>query len=207
MNANHHRNNLPRNLQCPHCNGQMNLTGRGKAPASVMYLCVQCVPILRTKELWLGQVVRTGNRDFGFVQLRGPHAMGGLRFEYCDFAAPRRGKSQATPRLGENVLVLLGDDARHAERVWRIDATAQPNRNGQGNSGNGTHRPSGNGRRRGSVTKLGGPDWGFVTEFGTGRELFVHCNDLRGGARLSLGRQVSYLPAQTPKGWKACEVE
>jgi cold shock CspA family protein len=201
---------LPRVLECPHCAGQMNLSGRGKAPGVVTYFCGRCVPLLRIKELWLGQVVRTGNLGFGFVQLRGPSELGGVHFRVSDFAAVGREPVAAAPRVGDQVLVLLDDDAQHARRVWRVPVTAGAPHNGQAApraAGNGTGKEKNQGRRTGTVTRVVTEDWGFITEVVTGRELFVHRRELRGGVRLVPGQRVTYLPAQTPKGLRACEVE
>ncbi len=193
MIANHA--STPKTLACPHCGAQMNLTGRGRAPGSVVYFCSRCVPMLQVKELWLGQVVRTGNLGFGFVQLRGAQALGGVRFLAQDCLDPATG-GQATsqPRVGDSVLALLGDDATQVQKLWRL-APAQPRLNGS---------PSV--RRHGVITTLKTPVWGFITEMQTGVSWFVHQKDLAGGGILATGLRVTFLPAHTPKGRKACEV-
>ena len=189
----------------------MNQSGRGRAPGSVTYFCGRCVPLLRIKELWLGQVVRTGKLGFGFVQLHGPSGLGGVHFRVADFAAANRGpQGAAEPRVGDQVLVLLDDDPQHARRVWQLDATHGTPQNGRPwgpPAPSGAAKTNGQGRQAGSITKVITDAWGFITEYGTGREVFVHRGDLRGRARLALGQRVTYLPAQTPKGLKACEVE
>jgi len=201
----------PRVLACPHCGCQMNQSGRGKAPGSATYFCAGCVPLLRIKELWLGQVVRTGNQGFGFVQLHGASGLGGVHFRVADFVAVNgRSPEAAQPQVGDHVLVLLDDDPQHARRVWRVEFVTRAPQTGRPAS-----RPApaavastnGHGRQAGSITKVVTADWGFITEYGTGRELFVHRHDLRGRAGLVLGQRVTYLPAQTPKGLKACEVD
>jgi len=202
---------LPRTIQCPHCGGQMNSSGSGKAPGSAAYFCAGCVPMLRIKELWLGQVVRTGNQEFGFVQLHGASGLGGVHFRTADFVAANGGSPKtAGPHVGDHVLVLLDDQPNHARRVWRVTPLGAAPQNGKPvptASGNGALKPNEQGRRRGSITTLVTSDWGFITEFGSGRTVFVHRRDLRHGARMVLGQQVTYLPAQTPKGLRACEVD
>lgn len=108
-------NQTPRTLVCPHCRKQMNLTGRGRAPGSVVYFCHGCVPMLQIKQLFLGQVVRTGNLGFGFVQLQGPHGLGGLRFELDDCRDPVSGQPAGVLHVGDPVLVLLSEDASRAK--------------------------------------------------------------------------------------------
>jgi len=223
-----HNSNLqvPRVLDCPHCGGQMNHSGRGRAPGTAIYLCAGCVTSLRTKELWLGQVTRTGDCGFGFIQLKGSESMPHVHFYLNNFVLPGRGEANGVrPLVGDTVLVLTGDDPAHALRVWRVVKAGQPVSPAR-NRADQTHRsrtdqrqrnhaapPQHNGtaknqgRRSGSITKVVNADWGFITEFDSGRELFVHRNDLKGNGRLTLGRHVSYLPAKTSKGWRACEVE
>jgi len=192
------RFNVPKTLFCPHCGIQMNLTGRGRAPASVVYLCRCCVPMLRLKELHLAQVVRTGNLGFGFVQLMGSHGLGGLRFEFSDCLDPVAGQTGCVPRVGEQVLVLLDHNATRVQRLWRLPQVAA----GTSLYGN-SHEPL---RRRGVVTALKSPEWGFLVDETDGTSYFVHQADVCGGHRLAVGLRVTFLPAQTPKGRKACEV-
>jgi cold shock CspA family protein len=202
---------LPSVIECPHCGGQMNQSGRGKAPGSTAYFCGGCVPLLRIKELWLGQVVRTGNQGFGFIQLHGAGGLGGVHFRVQDFVAPGgRSSSAATPHVGDHVLVLLDDDPQHARRAWRVQPVARAPQNGRPANGpapNGSPGTNGHGRQAGSITKVIADNWGFITEYGTGRELFVHRHNLRGRARLELGQRVTYLPEQTPKGLNARDVQ
>ena len=108
----------PRTLACPHCGSQMNLTGRGRGPGSTIYCCSGCVAMLRMKELWLGQVVRTGTQGFGFVQLQGPEGAS-LRFNTSDLLDASN-RQAASPHVGELVMVLLSDDARTASKVWKL---------------------------------------------------------------------------------------
>jgi cold shock CspA family protein len=187
----------PKTLICPHCGTQMNFTGRGRAPGSVVYLCRRCVPMLQMKELWLGQVVRTGNLGFGYVQLQGAHGLGGLRFELRHCLDPVSGRP-AAPQVGDPVLVLLSEDANHAKQLWSLPAPRfAPLDNG----------PQSNGlRRRGVVTTLKSPEWGFLVDQASGLPYFVHQTDVCGGQPLAVGQRVTFLPAQTPKGRKACEV-
>jgi cold shock CspA family protein len=150
--------------------------------------------MLRMKELWLGQVVRTGTKGFGFVQLQGPEGAS-LRFNTSDFVDA--GSPQAaSPHVGEPVMVLLSDDARTASKVWKLR--------------NGAPAPNGNGapspRRRGTITAVKSPDWGFLTDEKTNQAYFIHRTDLVGGGPLIMGQRVTFLPADTPKGKKACEV-
>jgi|GEM_PF-3310797 cold shock CspA family protein len=187
----------PKTLICPHCGTQMNLTGRGRAPGSVVYLCRRCVPMLQMKELWLGQVVRTGNLGFGYVQVRGAHGLGGLRFElrHCLDAVSGR---PSVPQIGDPVLVLLSDDASHAKHLWRLPAPCFAPLG---------HDPQLNGpRRHGVVTSLKSPQWGFLVDQASGLPYFVHQADVCGRRPLGIGQKVTFLPAQTPKGRKACEV-
>ncbi len=184
----------PRTLACPHCRSQMNLTGRGRGPGSTIYCCSGCVAMLRMKELWLGQVVRTGAKGFGFVQLQGPDGAS-LRFNTSDFLDS--GSPQAaSPRVGEPVLVLLSDDACTASKVWKL-------RNGA-HARNADASPSP--RHRGTITAVKSPDWGFLTDEKAGQAYFVHRTDLVGGCRLVVGQRVTFLPVDTPKGKKAGDV-
>jgi hypothetical protein len=73
----------------------MNLSGRGKAPGSVAYFCARCVPMLRVKELWQAQVVHTGNRGFGFVQLHGAGGLGAVHFRVEDLVSAGGGSRRA----------------------------------------------------------------------------------------------------------------
>ena len=75
--------------------------------------------------------------------------------------------------------------------------TAPPARNGNG-------EPSP--RHRGTITAVKSPDWGFLTDEKTGQAYFIHRTDLVGGGPLVMGQRVTFLPANTPKGMKACEV-
>ena len=182
----------PKTLLCPHCGAQMNLTGRGRAPGSVVYLCSRCVPMLKVKELWKGQIVRTGNLGFGFVQLEGAQGLGGLRFAVEDCLQGSNGhRPTQHPAVGDWVLVLLSEDATQARKLWQLP------------------RPSANGaapRRRGVIAVLKAPDWGFITEFETGRTYFVHQSDMVGAGPLAVGCHVTFRLAETPKGPKASEV-
>ena len=189
----------PRTLACPHCGSQMNLTGRGRGPGSTIYCCSGCVAMLRMKELWLGQVVRTGTQGFGFVQLQGL-AGASLRFNISDFldAGPRA----ASPHVGEPVLVLLSDDARTASKVWKLRDGARPRPVNGAPHANGAPSP----RHRGTITAVKSPDWGFLTDEKTDQAYFIHRTDLVGGGPLVVGQRVTFLPADTPKGKKACEV-
>lgn len=191
-------NRTPKTLVCPHCGTQMNLTGRGRAPGSVVYLCRRCVPMLQMKELWLGQVVRTGNLGFGYVQLQGAHGLGGLRFELPDCLDPASGRPAPAPHVGDPVLVLLSEDAHRVKQLWTLPvARSLPYPNGH--QSNGT-------RRYGVVTTLKSPQWGFLVDQSNGLPYFVHQTDVWGGQPLAIGQRVTFLPAQTPKGRKACEV-
>ena len=90
--------------------------------ASVVYVCSRCVPMLQVKELWLGQVVRTGNLGFGFVQLQGLGGTGWaavLRSGCLDSATGRRADRQ--PGVGDWVLGLLGNSGELG-KLWRLAA-------------------------------------------------------------------------------------
>jgi cold shock CspA family protein len=175
----------------------MNFTGRGKAAGSVIYLCVGCVSSLRAKELWQGQIVRTSDRGFGFLQLVGRGNMPHLRFEHGEVAEPGR-QTPSRVEVGDFVLVLLADDARHARRIWRLRPACRQN---------GSPHVNGSATRGvGVVTATPGHDWGFITELQTGNRFFVHQSDLRAGARIALGDQVTFLPTSTTKGPRAIEV-
>jgi len=191
-------NRTPKTLICPHCGTQMNFTGRGRAPGSVVYLCRRCVPMLQMKELWLGQVVRTGNLGFGYVQLQGAHGLGGLRFELHDCLDPASGRPATETHVGDAVLVLLSEDTSRAKQVWRL-SNARSNPPSSGPQSNGL-------RRHGVVTTLKSPEWGFLVDQANGLPYFVHQADVDGGQPLAVGQRVTFLPAQTPKGRKACEV-
>jgi cold shock CspA family protein len=153
--------------------------------------------MLRMKELWLGQVVRTGARDFGFVQLQGLQGMAALRFETRDFIDPSRGRTtNGHPCAGEPVMVLLSNDARCAFKVWRLRPTARPgNTNGSSSL-----------RHRGIITAVKTPDYGFLADGKNGQAYFVHRMDIIGGGPLLAGQRVTFLLTNTPKGKKACEV-
>lgn len=183
----------PKTLGCPHCGGQMNLTGRGRAAGSVTYICLSCVPALQVKELWHAQVVRTGNLGFGFVQILGARGVPALRFNHLDCRHPSGHKgSRQPPQIGERCLVLLASSLRRVLRVWRLPPPAPAGRT----------RPA----RQGVITALKAPDWGFVTELGTGTSWFVHQTDVVGGRPLTLGQRVTFVPGHGPQGPKACEV-
>lgn len=98
----------PRTLACPHCGSQMNLTGRGRGPGSTIYCCSGCVAMLRMKELWLGQVVRTGTQGSSFVQIQGP-AGASLRFNSSDFLDAGTDHMAGTSPLtiGTSALILM----------------------------------------------------------------------------------------------------
>lgn len=140
--------------------------------------------------------MRTGNLGFGFVQLQGPHGLGGLRFELDDCRDPVSGQPAGVLHVGDPVLVLLSADASRAKQVWRLPgarfAASLPNSNGP--------------RRYGVVTALKSPQWGFRADQANGLPYFVHQADVCGGQPLAVGQRVTFLPAQTPKGRKACEV-
>ncbi len=209
----------PKTLICPHCGAQMNLSGPGRAAGALVYLCARCVPLLQLKELWLGQVVRTGHRDFGFVQLAGAPGLGTLHFSFPDWLDARTGRpSPLAPQVGDPCLVLLGPSG-HAHRLWRLPRKkhhpAQPDApNGHApfrmpHAPSRTHAPAcplDPRRRHGVISVLKAPDWGFLTEPQTGRAWFIHQRDVIGPGRLQVGRQVTFLPGTTPKGRKACEV-
>ena len=188
----------PKTLPCPHCGGQIHFVGRGRVPTSIVYHCPDCVAMLRLKELWPGQIVRTGNRGFGFAQLQGFTGWGTVYFNMTDLVDTTAVTPAIKPaRVGDPVLVLLGKTAQRAERVWRMDrATSSrfPDCRGQQNV-----------RRQGIVTTMKDPLWGFITEQKTGQAYFVHQRDVCDGL-LAVGQHVTFLPAQTPKGRKACEL-
>ncbi len=186
----------PKTLSCPHCGTQMNLTGPGRAVGSVVYFCRWCVPMLQLKELWLGQVIWTGSWGFGFVQLQGPGGLGDLRFELAD-CRNAHGHPLSNLQVGDQVLVLLGDDTLRVKALWKFaprPAIFQSD---------GVEEQY---RRRGVVTCLKAPDWGFLVDQQTGKPYFVHQNDILGGHTLAVGQKVTFLPGTTPKGSKACEV-
>jgi len=152
--------------------------------------------MLRMKELWLGQVVRTGTQGFGFVQLKGPEGAS-LRFDTSDFLDAGNSRT-APPNVGDSVLVLLSADACTASKVWKL-------RNGiPARNDNGHGKPSP--RHHGVITAVKSPDWGFLTDEKTDQACFIHRTDLVGGGPLVLGQRVTFLPADTPKGKKACAV-
>lgn len=227
---------LPRTLDCPRCTSRMNLTGPGRAAGSVIYFCGSCAPAHRVRELWQGKILRTGTRGFGFIALSGPQELDPVHFRDDDCLSPSRGgdRPAGKPHVGASVLVLLGDDASNAARVWLlVAASPQPSRperrspgsdrarsNGQhsrvgrpvsgqsGASSNGSRSSSeGSSRRRGSIVRLGGPDWGFISEYGTGHEVFVHRSQWRGRAVFAPGLPVTYQTVRTEKGERAQDVE
>lgn len=186
----------PKTLSCPHCGTQMNLTGPGRAVGSVVYFCRRCVPLLRLKELWRGQVVRTGSWGFGFVQLQCPVGLDALRFKLAD-CYNAHGQSLANVQVGDQVLVLLGEDTLWVKALWKLSSRPSAFRS------DGVEELH---RRRGVVTCLKAPDWGFLVDQHTGKPYFVHQNDILGGHTLAVGQKVTFLPGSTPKGSKACEV-
>jgi len=62
-------------------------------------------------------------------------------------------------------------------------------------------------RCRGSITRIAASGtFGQITEAVTGRRFFVHTSQLRPGAHLHFNSEVSFTPAETPRGLVALEV-
>ncbi len=190
-----HKTSLPRTLGCPECGGRMNHSGRGRAPGSAFYFCAACPASKQGKELWLGRVIRTGAKGFGFLSLDGLPAVDAVHFRHLDVVSPT-GSADPLQR-DDRVLVLLATDPQRARRVWKLrrpESNGRANTNGQGD------------RHRGIITRVVDPAYGFLTEIGSGEDYFVHCSQLAEGIRWEAGEKVTFRPVRTVKGTQAHEV-
>lgn len=216
-------------LPCPHCEGTMNSLGPGPDRRSTRYICLGCTKPLRVKELWQGQVVRTGAQDFGFVAIEAMPFLGDVHFKLEDVHHTEQ------VRIGDRVAVLIedGPEGKFARALYPVAARPTSRRrsgNGRTEDGRGSAgRNSGNidaprtdqrshsprhrsrddsrsrARRWGEVKVLKAVDWGFITDLDSGDDFFFHASNCRGPV-MRQGQRVIYTPVRTAKGLSAEDV-
>lgn len=198
----------PKTISCPTCTRRMNLAGVGRAAGCMAYFCTTCPDNYRVKELWKGTVVRTGNRGFGFISLTGLLSSNTVHFwSNTYFHVNGTIEASTAPEVGASVLVALSN-SESAVRVWEI-ATVNVLRPSQQNLTKPSNRPAAANqldRQLGVVMKLNAHDWGFISAYRTGEELFLHRSQWASACALLPGTEVSFVARQTPKGLAACDV-
>jgi len=188
----------PKSIVCPSCSRRMNLAGPGRASGCIAYLCNTCPDTQRVKELWRGRVVRTVARDFGFVELTGGNYKP-VHFWTTTYVSVVSGVSEieASPRIGDKVLVAL-KSAEAATKVWALSTKKT--------TGPKVADPNIHVRQVGVITKLGACDWGWISAYKSGKQLFLHRSQWKGVSAMIPGTEVTFVERMTPRGAAAYEV-
>jgi cold shock CspA family protein len=188
------KSNLPKTL--PFQGGRINQAGLGRAAGSINYVNHVTGQSL---DLFEAQVVQVGP-IFALAAIAGNDALAKVRVDQ----ALLNGSGPA--QLGDILIVGPLDflpAGPRARAVWSVrtgshhHAPPQPANRPQ-------FVPP---RNKGTVTRVAPVGtFGEITDERTGSQYFVHQSQLR-GTMLRIGARVSFLPARTPRGLSAIEVQ
>lgn len=170
----------------PYQGRQILYSGVGRTPGSLMYLDATTG---RTLELFYGQIEQTGP-VFCLAVVAGNQAVGRVR---VDNTLLNGHQAPVGSLLWLGLLAYLPTGPK-AQAAW--PARLVPN--GQAIHG---------GRKTGVLTYVAmSGTWGKLIGEQDGKEVFVHFTQLRRGTTLTVGRQVSYVEAQSDRGPQAWDV-